>query len=264
MTTLAVQLVNYNTRDHLEPALSAVLADLDGAPFAATVGVLDNASDDDLGDLEAAFAGRVTFARSATNGGFGAGHNQLAANADATLLCIVNPDVTLPEPRTLERLVRWFDDASVVAAGPRLVTTDGATQRWDHGERRGLLAWVANGAGHAYWRERRAPADVAWASGAFLLVRRQAFAAIGGFDERFFLYKEEEDLCLRLRAAGGRVVYDPTVAVGHVGSVVADRQRQMAASVAYFAEKHLPPRRRRVLGWLHAHVTRRLERWGAR
>jgi GT2 family glycosyltransferase len=72
-----------------------------------------------------------------------------------------------------------------------------------------------------------------------MLLRRERFEAVGGFDEGFFLYKEDEDLCRRLRAAGGTVLYEPAVKVEHVGSVVAARdERQLSASIARYRAKH--------------------------
>jgi GT2 family glycosyltransferase len=79
-------------------------------------------------------------------------------------------------------------------------------------------------------------------AGAFMLVRRERFDAVGGFDEGFFLYKEDEDLCLRLRQAGGTVLYEPAVTVEHVGSVVARRDpEQLGASVDRYRDKHGAP-----------------------
>ena len=76
--------------------------------------------------------------------------------------------------------------------------------------------------------ERDAPADAAWVSGAACLVARHAFDAVGGFDPGFFLYKEEEDLFLRIRRAGGRVRYLPSVRVRHDGAATASRERPPA------------------------------------
>ena len=194
------------------------------------------------------------------NLGFGGGHNRLAALHDAPLLCLVNPDVVVEDAAVFPRLLAALDDASVAIAGPLLRTPDGAPQRFDHGELRGVRARVANAAGHAHWRPRTATTEAAWVSGAFLLVRRSAFAAAGGFDESFFLYKEEEDLCLRIRQAGGRVLYVPAAEAVHIGSVVAGRDpERLAESVARFQDKHFPARRRRrVYDALYRGVTRRI------
>jgi len=257
--TLAVQIVNYRTAGYLEGCLEGVLAALDATPVASRVLVLDNASGDDLSALERRFGDRVRFVASAENLGFGGGQNRLAAAHDAGLLCCVNPDVTVERPDVFARLLGALADPGVAVAGPLLHTPDGSPQRWDHGELRGLRARVANGAGHAHWRPRAAALDVAWVSGAFLLVRREAFAAVGGFDAGFFLYKEEEDLCLRIRRRGGRVRYVPEAQAVHAGGVVAGRDPdRLAASVARFQAKHVPPARGRMLGALHRHVTRRL------
>jgi len=255
---LVVQIVNYRTRDHLGPCLDGVLADLDDAGVPHRVLVLENGSGDDLRGLIAGYGGRVELLERDENRGFGGGHDVLAAAARSRWICCVNPDVTVPRPGVLRGLLRHGEDPRVVAVGPLLRTADGSPQRWDHGELRGLRAWVARGAGHAHWRPRRRPVRVAWVSGAFLLLRRSAFEAVGGFDERFFLYKEEEDLCLRLRAAGGRVIYDPTVAADHVGGVVARRHEHLEASIALYRQKHVPPRRGAACDWLYRHVTRRL------
>jgi GT2 family glycosyltransferase len=256
---LTVQVVNYRTREHLGPCLRSVLAALAATDVAARVAVLDNGSGDDLSELAGELAGAVEFHASDENLGFGAGHNLLAARHDSPLLCFVNPDVVADQADVFARLLDALRDGGVAVAGPLLRTPDGAPQRFDHGELRGVRARVANGAGHAHWRPRAERTEVAWVSGAFLLVRRSAFDAVGGFDEGFFLYKEEEDLCLRIRRAGGRVLYVPDAQARHVGGVVAGRDpAQLAASVARYRAKHCPGRRRRVLDVLYTHVTRRV------
>ena len=256
---LVVQVVNYATADHLGPCLAGLRPALDGLPVSSRVAILENGSGDDLSTVAAAHAGTVEVHHSERNLGFGGGHNLLAAGHAASLLCLVNPDAVVEDPATLTRLLRELDDPGVVAAGPGLVTPAGDPQRFDHGELRGLRARVANGAGHAHWQPRRAALDVAWVSGAFLLVRRDAFEAVGGFDEGFFLYKEEEDLCLRMRRRGGRIRYVPEVRVRHVGGVVAGRDPALlAASDARFRAKHVGPVRGRVLGALYRRVTRRI------
>lgn len=238
---VAVQVVNYRTRRHLERCLPSVLADLAPTGLDARVLVLDNASGDDLSALAARHP-EVSFEVAERNLGFGAGHNRLAARHDAAALLFLNPDAELIEPRTVARLLAALG-GGVVAVGPRLVAGDGAVDPRDHGELRGVRARVAQAAGHSHYRRRAAALDAAWVSGAACLVARPAFDAVGGFDAGFFLYKEEEDLCLRLRRRGGRVRYEPSVAVRHDGAAVASRDEHLAASVERFAAKHVRARR---------------------
>jgi N-acetylglucosaminyl-diphospho-decaprenol L-rhamnosyltransferase len=240
---VAVQVVNFRTRSHLEACLPTVLADLAGLD--GRVYVLDNASGDDLTDLARAHP-EVVFETAERNLGFGAGHNRLAERHDARALLFLNPDTEFVEPRTIERLLAGLADG-VAAVGPQLVSLSGEVDLRDHGELRGLRARVALAAGDSHYRRRDAPAEVAWVSGAACLVDRAAFDAVGGFDEGFFLFKEEEDLLRRMRGGGGRVRYVPTVRVWHEGGVVASRDEHMASSMSRFAEKHVRGRVQRRL-----------------
>jgi N-acetylglucosaminyl-diphospho-decaprenol L-rhamnosyltransferase len=252
---VAIQVVNYRTRALLEACLPTVLADVPGA----RVLVLDNASGDDLSDLAARLP-EVEFVLGERNVGYGAGHNLLAARHDAGALLFLNPDARFVEPRTVARLLAALG-GDVHAVGPRLVSATGEWDPRDHGELHGFRARVAQAAGSSHYRQRGEPADAAWVSGAACLVLRSAFDAVGGFDPGFFLYKEEEDLFLRIRQAGGRVLYLPSVRVRHDEGAVASREEHMPESAARFADKHIRSRlQRRVMPPVH----RAVAVWGGR
>jgi N-acetylglucosaminyl-diphospho-decaprenol L-rhamnosyltransferase len=256
---VAIQVVNYRTRRHLEACLPTVLDDVADGPLRCRVLVLDNASGDDLSDLGRRHP-EVEFATAERNLGFGAGHNALAARHDARALLFLNPDTRFIEPRTVERLVAALG-GDVQAVGPQLVTATGEVEPLDHGELRGFRARVALAAGDTYYRQRDDAADVAWVSGAACLVARDAFDGVGGFDPGFFLYKEEEDLFLRIRRAGGRVRYLPSVRVRHDGAATASREAHLPASAARFADKHIHSRLQlRMMRPLH----RAVAVWGGR
>jgi N-acetylglucosaminyl-diphospho-decaprenol L-rhamnosyltransferase len=255
---VAIQVVNYRTRAQLEACLPTVLADAVGG-WEFRILVLDNASGDDLSELAARHP-QVEFVSGERNLGFGGGHNLLAARHDAAALLLLNPDTRFVEPRTVERLLGALG-GDVHAVGPQLVSAGGEWDPRDHGELRGFRARVAQAAGGSHYRRRDAPADAAWVSGAACLVARHAFDAVGGFDPGFFLYKEEEDLFLRIRRAGGRVLYVPSVRVRHDGSAVASRDAHLPDSAARFADKHIRSRlQRRVMPRVH----RTVAVWGGR
>jgi N-acetylglucosaminyl-diphospho-decaprenol L-rhamnosyltransferase len=240
---LAIQIVNYRTRAYLERCVATVVADVERSDLGHELNLLDNASGDDLGDLAGRFQACRTFT-APRNLGFGAGHNLLAEKTDAPYLLILNPDVELLVPDSAKRLLDVvIGGEGVTAAGPKLVTTAGSPQPYDHGRLRGLRAQIALRGGHSYWHQTDVRQEVAWVSGAAMVVQRAAFARIGGFDEKLFLYKEDEDLCLRLRRHGGRVIYEPAVVVRHQGSAVADRAGGLARASDYFFDKHFPNRR---------------------
>jgi N-acetylglucosaminyl-diphospho-decaprenol L-rhamnosyltransferase len=240
--TIAVQIVNYKTRAYLDDCLRSVTADLVGSELTYCVNVLESASGDRLEETVAAYPQARLF-ESDANAGFGAGHNSLASKTDATYLLILNPDVEFVEADTTARLLRTLsDNPGAAAVGPKLVDAGGQPQRWDHGRLHGVRAQIALRGGHSHWKASDRQLNVAWVSGAVMLISRDAFVAVGGFDEQFFLYKEDEDLCLRLRRGGAQVLYEPAVTVRHLGSVVARRLEELALSERYFIEKHLDGR----------------------
>lgn len=237
-TTLAVQVVNFRTRRYLERCVQTVVSDLEATGLDHEINLLDNASGEDLGEVAGRFAGARAFTAPA-NLGFGGGHNLLAGKTEAAYLLILNPDVEITAPGTISRLLAVVrGDPRVSVAGPKLLMADGSPQPYDHGRLHGARAEIALRGGHAYWRATDVRQEVAWVSGAAMLVDHAAFRSIGGFDERLFLYKEDEDLCLRLRAGGTSVIYEPGVTMRHHGSVVADRHAELTTATSYFFAKH--------------------------
>ena len=235
--------MNYRTRYYLERCLATVAADLEQSGLEYEINLLENASGEAIEDLtQGVRACRVL--SSERNLGFGGGHNLLASKTDARYLLILNPDVEFLSPDTAKRLLAHVTgDDSIKVIGPKLIGRTGQAQPYDHGRLRGVRAQIALRGGHSYWRETALAQDVAWVSGATMLVEHAAYARVEGFDENLFLYKEDEDLCLRIRRAGGRVLYEPSIVVAHEGSVVADRKQSLEQATAYYFEKHLLNRR---------------------
>ncbi|MEK7188408.1 MAG: glycosyltransferase family 2 protein [Patescibacteria group bacterium] len=239
MYDLVIQVVNYKTKSYLLDCLANVFNDLKSSKLNYLVTVLDNNSGDDLSELERLYSRKLTSYKSDTNLGFGGGHNLLAKKVQAKYLLLLNPDTKITEPRTIERLFDRLHYFKAQVIGPRLVTgSNNIQQRWDHGELRGIRAWTALNIGRSYWKERRESANAAWVSGAVFLIDKNLFDRLGGFDENFFLYKEEEELCWRIRAEGGKIIYDPTISVFHHAGVSAKKEDHIGASTKYFIQKH--------------------------
>jgi GT2 family glycosyltransferase len=243
MDDLRIQIVNYTTKAYLVECLHSLFSSLGAAEIACSVAILDNASGDDLTDLPLVFPGHtLELHHGEVNLGFGAGHNVLARLGDARYLWLLNPDTKVLEPGTPQRLMRRAAETGAHVIGPRLVNEQGATQQWDHGELDGWIARIALASGNSYWRDRRETARAAWVSGAAFLIEKAWFDKVGGFDEEFFLYKEEEDLCWRVRALGGTVLYDPTQSVFHHCGVVARKSEHLRKATDYFLKKHFRSR----------------------
>lgn len=221
--------VNYNAGDELREALGSIARELGGRPWEGFV--VDNASQDGSAAIAHEFAPHVTLIANAANVGFGRGVNQGLARARAPFVLIMNPDCHL-QPGAVTALEDELGHHPRCAiAGPRILDPDGSVQGSARGDPdmftgffgrstalRRLLPWLpvarrnvvdtsvpAGGASRA----------VDWLSGACVLARRDALAQAGGFDERYFLYWEDADLCRRLRARGYEVRYVPAAAAVH-------------------------------------------------
>jgi GT2 family glycosyltransferase len=248
-------IVSYNSRDVLLAGVEPLLG-IDGV----TVTVVDNASSDDSPSVLEGLAVRVI--QSGRNGGFGFGCNLGMAAGSAPYVLLLNPDARI-ERADLDRLVAVLDaEADVALVGPRLLDGDGALIANLRRCQRTSSIWAQALFIHrvlprARWANEidRCPlahdevAYPAWVSGACMLARRAALERIGGFDEGFFLYCEDMDLCVRLRAVGGRVRYEPSAVVRHQEGRSAPRTSlfaTLAQSRSRYARKHHGPLRWRL------------------
>ncbi len=237
---LLIQIINYNTKKYLAVCLESLFTDLNESGINYKVIVLDNKSGDDLEEFEKLYAGKnISFHYSKDNLGFGGGHNFISKMEDSNCILILNSDIKFIEKDTVKRLYERLKGSNVYkVTGPRLVEEDMMQQRFDHGEIHGISSWVKNNYGSSYWKPCSKPVEAAWVSGAVFMIRTDLFKKINGFDENFFLYKEEEDLCKRIRDNGEKILYDPTVTVMHYGHVVAKRNEHFSNSMNYYLDKH--------------------------
>lgn len=229
----AAILVNYNAGPELERALRSIADELTGRPWEGIV--VDNASVDDSGRAVAAFARHVKLASNGANVGFARGVNQGLAATTAPYVLVMNPDCRLMAGAiaTLRAVLDAHPQCAI--AGPRILNPDGTVQGSARGDpdmltglfgRTTLLRRAApflpvakrNVVVNEAIRSGRDSIPVDWLSGACMLARRDALVSVKGFDERFFLYWEDADLCRRLRNRGYHVRYVPhATAIHRVG-----------------------------------------------
>lgn len=259
MTDVSAVVVNYNTRDHLLECVRSLRSEGVGE-----VVVADNDSADGSVEALRAADAHVVVVPTGANLGFGTAANRGAAVAAGDYLLVMNPDAVV-EPGAVKALAATLDaDGHVAVVGPRVDDPEG---RLYPSVRRFPDLLVA--AGHAFlgflaprnrfsraykmldW-DHSTPGDVDWVSGTCMLVRRSAFDAVGGFDEDYFMYVEDVDLCWRLRAAGWRVAYEPSARVVHTVGASSELApyRMIAAhhrSLLRFATRTATGRRRLLL-----------------
>ncbi len=222
---IVIAVVSWNTRELLLGCLRALEQPV--AAGVAEVWVVDNGSTDGSAEAAERTFAWVKLLRPERNLGFGSAVNLVAESSESEWIAPANAD-TAPQPGAIERMLATASsDDRVGCVAPRLVLDDGSTQHSVHAfpsfrvtatEALGLPR-IVPGLGNAlclpgYWQSDMAR-EIDWAHGALLLIRRDAFDAIGGFDRSQWMYAEDLDLCWRLRARGWLIRYEPDAHVGH-------------------------------------------------
>ena len=276
--TLSLIIVSWNVWDLLRACLRSVervsrpvaeapglrafgpQMDQPGAPTLELI-VVDNASADATVDLLGSLFPWVRVIASAENLGFTAGNNRGYAVSRGRMVYFLNPDTELVDDSLWQLFHAVDEDPNVGGAGPRLVYGDGSPQS----NRRRFptrltpffeSTWLGNAWPGNPWARRYHLADwpdtfrqeVDWLVGAALLMRRAALEAVmlgesEVFDEGFFMYSEEMDLCKRVKAAGWRMVFVPEATVIHYegrssGQVVAARHVHFNTSKVRYTRKY--------------------------
>jgi GT2 family glycosyltransferase len=226
-----VVIVTYRARTFLAECLRRL------PPEAASVCVVDNGSDDGTAELVRSVAPAVDLVAASDNLGFAAATNLGIGRGGAPYVLVLNPDVYL-EPETVCALLALLESSpDVGAAGCRLVRPDGSL---DHACRRSfptVLGALGHLTGLGRRRQRgrlaqyrapdveRGPVDAI--NGALMLLRRRALEDVGTFDEGYWMYMEDLDLCFRLWRGGWRVWYEPDVSAVHLKGAAGDRRTSL-------------------------------------
>ncbi|MDW8396131.1 MAG: glycosyltransferase family 2 protein [Anaerolineae bacterium] len=259
---LVVVILNYNTRDLLRACLQSLRAQK-GIQFVTCV--VDNASLDGSADMVAEQFKEVVLIRNAHNSGFSAGNNLglrhfgFPEQPAARYALLLNADTLVP-PDALHRMVAFADaHPDVGVLGPKLVLPDGSL---DLACRRSFPTPEVSfyrlvGLSKLFPKSRRfgrynltfldenQQADVDAVVGACMMLRAEAIARVGLLDEQFFMYGEDLDWCLRIKQAGYRVVYYPSVVIHHVKRAASRRSRkaqyEFQRAMWLFYRKHYRP-----------------------
>ena len=249
---LSVIIVSYNAKTYLENCLHSLYEHTKLRPL--EVIVVDNASTDgSVAMLERRFP-EVKTISSLDNIGFSGANNRAMREATGEFYLLLNSDavVTPGAVDTMLRIIREKPDVGTL--GPLLRNEDGSVQisygrMIDlHTEAMQRFLTRGNTRGNALVRrfiERRSKKEAYpdWVSGACMMLRAEAVKQVGLFDDRFFMYSEEVDLCERIRREGYRVFYTPEAEVVHVGGKSTEANPEKAAfeyrrSQLYFYSKH--------------------------
>jgi N-acetylglucosaminyl-diphospho-decaprenol L-rhamnosyltransferase len=237
----AAVVINYEAGAALCECVRSLLADT-SAGHPPTVVVVDNGSSDGSAAAVARALPAVTVLDPGANLGYARAANLGIAATDAPVVAVCNPDLEVREGAAGALLDRLDAEADLGAVGPMICNTDGtiypsarSVPRLRDAVGHGLLGlvWPTNPFTRRYRQldaDPRRRRDVDWVSGAAVWLRRAALATVGGWDERYFMYVEDVDLCWQLRLRGWRVGYEPGAVVTHVqGATTAKHPYRMIA-----------------------------------
>jgi GT2 family glycosyltransferase len=225
---LSIIIVSWNVKDILSDCLHSILRD--AAAFPCEIIIVDNASTDGTANHIKMKFPTVRVIENHENQGYAQANNQGTSLAAGQYLFFLNPDTVLFGD-TLSKLVDFMDcNPDIAMCGPRILNEDktlqtsvrnfpsfrGAFYRYT------ILKYLGLFKSHfEKWHNRGfdydKQADIEQLIGAAMLIRKKEFEQVGRFDERFFMYYEEVDLCRRLRNGGFRVVYYPGAQLIHLG-----------------------------------------------
>ena len=244
MTTVSIVIVSFNARADLERCLESLHASPPAA--AAEIIVVDNGSTDGSADAVRRLLG-VRLIDAGANLGFAAANNIGIRAGSSTNILLLNSDTIVPAGAIDRMLLELDSDTAVAVVGPRLVDGAGRAELSFGGMigplnefRQQRLARSATV--EQLTRQRQYPD---WVSGACLLVRRADAEAVGGLDERYFMYTEDVDFCAAIRGRGRRILFTPDVEVIHLrgrsaaSAPEATREHYRRSQIAFY-EKHHP------------------------
>jgi len=238
---LSISIVNFQSEDFIEDCLASVFdkaANLD-----CEVIIVNNDEKEDLMEIKKRFS-EIKIVDHKKNVGFGAGHNLGAKETRGEFILFLNPDVELTD--NISPIIKLLENnENIGIVGPQLLTDSGEIQAWSVGRETNIWELIKNNLGFSpskkLWKSTQQK-EVHWVSGAALFIRKSLWEKLGGFDEKFFMFFEDEDLCKRARKNGSQVIYFPEVRARHAcGKSTKDKKLQKEwfyKSQDYYFRKH--------------------------
>jgi len=213
---VTIQIVNYNSRDNLRACLEAIRENLPQKCGLEAILINNESQELKINSWQNDFPFELRVLEAGENLGFGRAHNLGAAEAKGELIFFLNPD-TRVRPGAIDELVSVFENREVGIAGPQLLGESGQVENEHYGKAKTPFFLVqAKFRSPSYSREDKVRA-VDWVSGGALMIRRDLFCELGKFDENYFMYFEDVDLCLRAKRRGVKIMMNPLAEIVHQG-----------------------------------------------
>ena len=247
--------VNYNSKKDLLRSLSD-LSKIDNADKIDVIIVNNDTSKLELPTFS--FANQIVCEIN-SNIGFGAANNIALDKIQTEYVCFLNPD-TYSFPKNLLKIIEHIKHDKMIVA-PQICTPKNNPEPWSVGSKINLCSIIKNNLGlyKKYWN-LTTPTEVAWVSGASLFAKTHFIKQLGGFDEDFFLYFEDVDLCQRAKNRGGSIMYLPDFQIKHSSGSSSNtkhlQKRHYYDSQYIFFKKHVGVMQAEIIRLFHFFIKR--------
>ncbi|MBC8199092.1 MAG: glycosyltransferase family 2 protein [Desulfobacteraceae bacterium] len=239
---LSIIVVSYNTADLIGNCLKSVFA---ASNITKEIFVVDNASTDGSVTLIKKNFPAVYLIANMENRGFAAANNQMLPQCKGKYIFFLNPDTEVV-PDTFSKAISFMDANSHIGlAGTKIINPDGTLQ-WS-------VSYKYPGQKHTTNELSELPGNIACVLGASMIARSELVKKIGGFDEDFFLYGEDQDLCLRIRKLGYEIGYIDSATVVHLGGQSEKNslssevwKKKIRAEYIFYRKHYLPKTIKRI------------------
>lgn len=213
---LSIIIVSYNSKKNLKKCIDS-LYNIFSNKFSWEVIIVNNDERENLLDLPIDFS-NVEIIDHKKNVGFGAGMNLGIKKAQGEFLFILNPDTEIFSNNILDLLDEFSKDKKIGIIGGGILDRTGQKQKWSAGKEISLYNLIMNNLGFSrsenIWKAS-SKQECDWVAGTALFIKKDLFEKIGGFDDNFFMYFEDMDLCHRVRELGNKVIFYPEFQVYH-------------------------------------------------
>ena len=239
---LSVLIVNFASASHFENCIAAIYRKF--GDFLSWEVIIINNDKEDISKLPIDFS-NVKILNSNGNVGFGSGINMGAKEACGEFLLTLNPDTEIISENVKDVLDEFSKDKKIGIISGRTISKKGTTEPWSVGKELTFFDLILNNTGfsrsQSIWNSSK-KIECDWATGTALFIKKDLFDKIGGFDENFFMYFEDMDLCKRIRNLGEKVIFFPEFEIYHSGGKSylnkTLQKRHYYDSMEYYLKKH--------------------------
>lgn len=240
---LTIQIVNYKSQNNLANCLDSMRENIPEGSTSQMIIVNNDEKAISPGECQG-FPFDIEIIEAGGNLGFSRAHNLGAKKALGEYILFLNPDTEIL-PQSLTKLIETFkSNEKIGIAGPAMLGESGFQEEEHFGFRKNPLSLIGTKV-YRFKPDTKQPMEVDWISGGAMMIKKDLFRELGGFDENFFMYFEDVDLCLRAKQKGYKIIFNPGARIIHKsGQSFSDNRKKKKyyySSQDYYIRKNFGP-----------------------